>query len=167
MLPIEADPSGFRRSRSRWNLSGVHGCGRRGCDRFDAPADTAWRSGAFGERKFRGACALIFACSELDAWPVVVNPRLSARELDQIYTHSGARRFLITTEIIARSGRSRCAADGRLKHRSVRSPKLVSVRSNEATEPEPIDGGRSTPGRRADVHVRNNRPTERRDAQPS
>ena len=36
--------------------------------------------------------ALIFACSQLDAWPVVVNPRLSPRELEQIYTHSGARR---------------------------------------------------------------------------
>jgi acyl-CoA synthetase (AMP-forming)/AMP-acid ligase II len=42
--------------------------------------------------------ALIFACSELDAWPVVVNPRLSPRELDQIYTHSGARRIFITAE---------------------------------------------------------------------
>jgi long-chain acyl-CoA synthetase len=29
--------------------------------------------------------AFIFACSKLDAWPGVANPRLSARELDQIY----------------------------------------------------------------------------------
>ena len=36
--------------------------------------------------------AMIFACSELDAWSVVVNPRLSPRE------HSGARRIFITTE---------------------------------------------------------------------
>ena len=43
--------------------------------------------------------ALIFACSELDAWPVAVNPRLSPRELDQIYAHSGARRLFTTTEI--------------------------------------------------------------------
>src|SRR5262245_14513865 len=32
-------------------------------------------------------------------WPVVVNPRLSPRELDQIYAHSGARRLFTTTEI--------------------------------------------------------------------
>ena len=71
---------------------------RRSRRRLGAPADTAWRSRGPGKREFRGSCSLIFACSELDAWPVVVNPRLSARELDQIYTHSGARRMLITTE---------------------------------------------------------------------
>ena len=37
--------------------------------------------------------SFIFACSTLDAWPVVVNPRLSPRELDQIHVHSGARRI--------------------------------------------------------------------------
>jgi long-chain acyl-CoA synthetase len=35
--------------------------------------------------------AFVFACSELDAWPVVVNQRLSPREIDQINVHSGAR----------------------------------------------------------------------------
>jgi acyl-CoA synthetase (AMP-forming)/AMP-acid ligase II len=39
--------------------------------------------------------AFVFACSKLDAWPVVVNPRLSPREIDQINVHSGARRFFI------------------------------------------------------------------------
>ena len=43
--------------------------------------------------------AFVFACSKLDAWPVVANPRLSPRELDQIHLHSGARRILITTDI--------------------------------------------------------------------
>jgi acyl-CoA synthetase (AMP-forming)/AMP-acid ligase II len=36
--------------------------------------------------------ALILAASEIDAWSVVVNPRLSAREVDLIREHSGARR---------------------------------------------------------------------------
>ena len=36
--------------------------------------------------------ALIVAASEIDAWSVVVNPRLSAREVDLIHEHSGARR---------------------------------------------------------------------------
>ena len=36
--------------------------------------------------------ALILAASEIDAWSVAVNPRLSAREVDLIREHSGARR---------------------------------------------------------------------------
>ena len=42
---------------------------------------------------------LIFAISELDAWSVVVNPRLSAREVDLIREHSGARRVFYTTDV--------------------------------------------------------------------
>ena len=47
---------------------------------------------------------LLLASSQIDAWSIVVNPRLSARELDQIRDHSGARRVLFT------SGASREAA---------------------------------------------------------
>jgi acyl-CoA synthetase (AMP-forming)/AMP-acid ligase II len=43
--------------------------------------------------------ALLLASSRIDAWSIVVNPRLSARELDQIREHSGARRLLFTTGI--------------------------------------------------------------------
>ncbi|HZC96096.1 MAG TPA: AMP-binding protein, partial [Bradyrhizobium sp.] len=43
--------------------------------------------------------ALLLASSRIDAWSIVVNPRLSARELDQIREHSGARRVLFTTGI--------------------------------------------------------------------
>ncbi|MBV6319785.1 class I adenylate-forming enzyme family protein [Duganella violaceipulchra] len=38
--------------------------------------------------------ALIFAAAEVDAWIVNVNGRLSAREVDQILDHSGARRAI-------------------------------------------------------------------------
>src|ERR1700677_3745386 len=48
---------------------------------------------------------LLFAASRIDAWAIVVNPRLSSRELDQISDHSGARRVLFT------AGVSREAAD--------------------------------------------------------
>ncbi|MGY3549029.1 long-chain acyl-CoA synthetase [Bradyrhizobium sp. USDA 4472] len=44
------------------------------------------------------AC-LILAASRLDAWAIVANPRLSARELDQISDHSGARRIFLTAEV--------------------------------------------------------------------
>ena len=43
--------------------------------------------------------ALIFAVSEIDAWSVVVNPRLSAREIDLIREHSDARRVFYTIEV--------------------------------------------------------------------
>lgn len=44
------------------------------------------------------AC-LLLAASRLDAWAIVVNPRLSARELDQIRDHSGARRVFLTADV--------------------------------------------------------------------
>jgi long-chain acyl-CoA synthetase len=43
--------------------------------------------------------ALILAISEIDAWSVVVNPRLSDRETDLIREHSGARRVFYTIEV--------------------------------------------------------------------
>jgi acyl-CoA synthetase (AMP-forming)/AMP-acid ligase II len=39
--------------------------------------------------------ALTLAASEIDAWSVVVNPRLSVREVDLIREHSGARRVFM------------------------------------------------------------------------
>jgi acyl-CoA synthetase (AMP-forming)/AMP-acid ligase II len=43
--------------------------------------------------------ALVLATSEIDAWAVVGNPRLSNREIDQIRDHSGARRVFYATEV--------------------------------------------------------------------
>ena len=43
--------------------------------------------------------ALILAISAVDAWSVVVNPRLSAREVDQIRDHCGARLLYYTIEV--------------------------------------------------------------------
>src|SRR6266436_2890635 len=43
--------------------------------------------------------ALLLAASRIDAWAIVANPRLSARELDQIRDHSGARRMFFTSEV--------------------------------------------------------------------
>lgn len=43
--------------------------------------------------------ALLLATSRLDAWAIVANPRSSARELDQIRDHSGARRMFFTSGI--------------------------------------------------------------------
>jgi long-chain acyl-CoA synthetase len=40
------------------------------------------------------AAVLLIAISRLDAWAIIVNPRLSRRELEQIREHSGARLVL-------------------------------------------------------------------------
>src|SRR5215813_10139300 len=57
--------------------------------------------------------ALLLAASRLDAWAIVCNPRLSAREIDQIRDHSGARRMFFTCGISreAAAHASRCGAD--------------------------------------------------------
>jgi long-chain acyl-CoA synthetase len=44
------------------------------------------------------AC-LLLAASRLDAWAIVVNPRLSPREIDQIRDHSGTRRAFFTADV--------------------------------------------------------------------
>jgi len=42
----------------------------------------------------RASIAIFFAVAKLGAWPVMVNPRLSPREMDAIRTHCGARRVV-------------------------------------------------------------------------
>src|SRR5258708_5797341 len=45
----------------------------------------------------RALVAVILATARLDAWAVIVNPRLSDREIDHIRDHSGARRVIYST----------------------------------------------------------------------
>jgi long-chain acyl-CoA synthetase len=47
----------------------------------------------------RAFVAVLFALSRIDAWPVLVNAHLSAREIDQIRDHCGARRVLYTVDV--------------------------------------------------------------------
>jgi long-chain acyl-CoA synthetase len=86
--------------------------------------------------------ALLFASSKLDAWGISVNPRLSPRELDQIYEHSGARRALFVT------GSSKDATAHAVR-RSASIRKLgpfadVAVGVlNQTAEPEPVHPDRA------------------------
>src|SRR5580704_1365393 len=43
--------------------------------------------------------AILLGSAALDAWPVLVNARLSAREIDEIRDHCGARRVFYTTSV--------------------------------------------------------------------
>lgn len=86
----------------------------------------------------RAFVALFLALAKLDAWPVLVNARLSARELDQIQEHSGARRAIYTSTV------SPHAREHAKRHGAV----ITDVNGigpvaigplNETSEAEPID----------------------------
>jgi long-chain acyl-CoA synthetase len=82
--------------------------------------------------------AILLAASILDAWPVPVNAHLSAREIDAIRDHCGARRIVYTTSI------SSDATEHANRHGALTQDAggLGSVGIgplNETTEPEQLD----------------------------
>lgn len=82
--------------------------------------------------------ALLLAASRIDAWVIVANPRLSARELDHICDHSGARRMFFTSnvskEAVARASRYGAEA------RELGPLKKIGVGPlNEAAVAEPVE----------------------------
>ena len=86
--------------------------------------------------------ALILAASEIDAWSVVVNPRLAAREIDLIREHSGARRVFYTIKVSdeARQHAKRHDADVAV----LRGLGTLGIGPlNQDTVPEPIEANRS------------------------
>jgi acyl-CoA synthetase (AMP-forming)/AMP-acid ligase II len=85
--------------------------------------------------------ALILATSEIDAWSVVVNPRLSDREIDLIREHSGARRVFYTIEV----------SDAARRHAERHDADIAVLRGlgtlgvgplNRDTVPEPVEADR-------------------------
>jgi long-chain acyl-CoA synthetase len=81
---------------------------------------------------------LLLAASRIDAWAIVANPRLSARELDLIRDHSGARRAFFTCGISneAAAHAERWGAD----RRSLGPLKVIGVgHLNEAALAEPVE----------------------------
>jgi long-chain acyl-CoA synthetase len=82
--------------------------------------------------------ALILAVSALDAWSVVVNPRLSEREIDQIRDHCGARLVYYTvavSDLAAAHARRHGAREVDMDTLGI----LAVSPLNEATEPEPVE----------------------------
>jgi long-chain acyl-CoA synthetase len=51
----------------------------------------------------RACVAILLALAGVDAWPVLVNARMSAREVDEIRAHCGARRVIYTTSVSAQA----------------------------------------------------------------
>ena len=50
-------------------------------------------------RQPASASCILLGLARLGSWPVLVNARVSARELDEIRDHCGARRVLYTTAV--------------------------------------------------------------------
>jgi long-chain acyl-CoA synthetase len=86
----------------------------------------------------RAFVTILLAAAGIDAWPVLVNARLSSREVDQIQNHCGARRVLYTTSA------SPAAAGHGQQHGAV-AEELDGLGSisvgglNQSAEPEPLD----------------------------
>jgi long-chain acyl-CoA synthetase len=91
----------------------------------------------------RAFVALLFATTALDAWPVLVNARLSARELEQIRDHSKPRRVFYTVSA------SSLAADHAQQAGALVEEKdgfgSIGIGSlQEESEPEPLDSNISS-----------------------
>jgi long-chain acyl-CoA synthetase len=86
----------------------------------------------------RAFVTILLAAAGIDAWPVLVNARLSSREIDQIENHCGARRVLYATSA------SPAAADHAQQHDAAAEELdglgSISVSAlNQSAEPEPLD----------------------------
>jgi long-chain acyl-CoA synthetase len=66
----------------------------------------------------RAFAAILFALTQIDALPVLVNARLTARELDAICRHCGARRVVYTTGVSS-DALEHAKRDGAVIERSV------------------------------------------------
>jgi long-chain acyl-CoA synthetase len=88
----------------------------------------------------RAFVAILLALASLDAWPVLVSARLSAREIDEIRDHCGARRIIYTTSVSPHA-REHVKRHGATVE-AVASLGPVGIGPlNEAVEPESINPG--------------------------
>ena len=86
----------------------------------------------------RAFVAILLALAGLDAWPVLVNARLSAREVDQIRDHCGARRVIYTTSVSPHA-REHAKRHGAVIQEPAGLGPIALGPLNERVEPEPID----------------------------
>jgi len=86
-----------------------------------------------------GCAVILLALSSLDAWSVPVNARLTAREIDNIVEHAGARLTLYLNNAFPEAREHGLARDATWAEWPNIGRLLVSA-LNEATEPEPVCG---------------------------
>lgn len=90
----------------------------------------------------RAFVAIILALAEIDAWPVLVNARLAAREVDQIIDLSGARRVIYTTSVSAQA-REHAKRHGAVTENQVGLGSVGVGALNEDVQPEVIETERA------------------------
>jgi long-chain acyl-CoA synthetase len=90
----------------------------------------------------RAFVAILLSLAGLDAWPVLVNARLSAREIDEIRDHCGARRVVYTTSVSPHAT-EHAKRHGAVIEEVVALGRLGIGPLNERVEPEPIDANRA------------------------
>jgi long-chain acyl-CoA synthetase len=86
----------------------------------------------------RAAVATLLALAGLDAWPVLVNARLSAREVDEIRDHCGARRIIYTTSVSPHAREHAKRHGAGIQDVASLGPIAIGL-LNDKVEPESID----------------------------
>jgi len=82
--------------------------------------------------------AILLALGRLDAWPVLVNSRLSAREVDEIRDHCGARRVIYTTSVSAQA-REHAKRHGAITQDAAGLGPIAVGPLNENVKPQLVD----------------------------
>ena len=90
----------------------------------------------------RAFIAIFLALAGMDAWPVLANARLSAREIDDIRDHSGARRVIYMTSVSPHATQH-AKRHGATIGDVARLGSIGVGALNEQVEPEPIDKDRT------------------------
>jgi long-chain acyl-CoA synthetase len=86
----------------------------------------------------RAFVTILLASASMDAWPVLVNARLSPREVDEIQKHCGARRVLYTTSASTNAA-DHANRDGALLEEREGFGSVGVGLLNQDVEPEPLD----------------------------
>jgi acyl-CoA synthetase (AMP-forming)/AMP-acid ligase II len=121
-----------------WSYRELHICVQDAADQLTSLGVRAGDRVMIVSENCSSLAVLLLSASRIDAWAIVANPRLSARELDLIHDHSGARRAFFTCGI---SKEAAAHADRRgADRRSLGSLKDIGVsRLNENTLAEPVE----------------------------
>ena len=86
----------------------------------------------------RAFVAILFALAEIDAWAALVNARLSAREVDEIRAHCGARRVIFFTNV-SHHAREHAKRHGAAIEEVGSLGSLAVGALDSSVEPEPSD----------------------------
>src|SRR5580700_2630435 len=86
----------------------------------------------------RAFVAILLALTGMDAWPVLANARLSAREIDDIRDHCGARRVIYMTSVSPQATQHAKRHGAIIGEQAGLGP-IGFGPLNEKVEPEPID----------------------------